>query len=341
MLADVIKRAFKRFLIMFLALSLGGVYSEIAVGDESPDAPKNLPVAYNVSAIRKGGARIPIILTASDPNSRAIIGYAITSQISPSEGILEGVSPNLSFRPNPAFNGVVTFTYRAINEDFLASEDAVATVYVRQPRALFITSNVDGVPEPGQDHLRQADRSLEHKLVEIGFGGRMYWGVQSITAADAEQYDLVIISPFAFTQDQLDDANVSVLTLSAQEFEHLGLATGTTIDPTVEYRITHPEHPLAANLAGVVAPFQGSEGLAFPTGLAPAAKVIATVDGNDSAPALFMFDKGSAGVNGSPLPESRIGFALPDEPGDAFDFQESGKSLFEAAVRQAIAKGTK
>ncbi|MGE0173104.1 MAG: Ig-like domain-containing protein [Oligoflexales bacterium] len=304
--------------------------------------PGPKPVAFHVSAVSKNKMKVRINLAGSDPSGKKIIDYKITSTVPPSQGTLtvKGTPPTVDFEPNNNFDGVATFTYRAVNEEYAVSEDAVATVYVKKPRALFITSQI-----PGTVILRQSDDDdIEDRLIDMGLGGRIYYGTNNVTANEAEGYDLVIISGYAYSQDLLAGAKVPILTLSSQHYSRLNLAPGEIVDNMTQFTITTPNHPLAGLLSGTAAPFRNLTGLSFPKSLDPAAQVMANVAGKPNDAALFLFESGAKLLDGTNLPARRIGLAQPYDPdpasGSYFRFTPDGLNLLEAAILQALARNT-
>ena len=68
------------------------------------------PVASNQSTEASEDTAVQITLTATDQDSQTLT-YTVVS--APANGSLSGTAPNLTYRPNPDFTGVDTFTFQA------------------------------------------------------------------------------------------------------------------------------------------------------------------------------------------------------------------------------------
>src|SRR5436190_3584953 len=85
------------------------------------------PVAQNLSRTTNEEVPVSVTLSATDPE-----GSALTWQIvsPPTNGVLSGVAPNLTYTPNPNFFGTDTFTYTAKDSSNKVSNTATVTITV-------------------------------------------------------------------------------------------------------------------------------------------------------------------------------------------------------------------
>jgi hypothetical protein len=86
----------------------------------------NPPVADNQSVVTSEDTSKAITLTASDPDSDSL-NYSVVS--GPTHGTLSGNPPNLTYAPNPNFNGSDSFTFKS-NDGQVDSNEADVTIMV-------------------------------------------------------------------------------------------------------------------------------------------------------------------------------------------------------------------
>ena len=91
-----------------------------------PPVPNNPPVASNQSVITNEDTAVPITLTATDPDGDPLT-YSIVTP--PANGILTGTAPNVTYTPNPNYNGPDSFTFKA-NDGKLDSNIATVSITV-------------------------------------------------------------------------------------------------------------------------------------------------------------------------------------------------------------------
>jgi len=91
---------------------------------EQPEVPNTPPVAYDQTLGTDEDTPVAITLTGSDPDGDPLTYNVVTN---PANGSLSGTVPNLTYTPNPNFNGSDSFTFRA--DDGKANSN-VATVSI-------------------------------------------------------------------------------------------------------------------------------------------------------------------------------------------------------------------
>jgi len=84
------------------------------------------PTADNLTVTTDEDTQVKITLTASDPDGDALSFILITQ---PTHGTLSGTAPNLTYTPNPDFNGVDSFTFK-VNDGKLDSNTATVTITI-------------------------------------------------------------------------------------------------------------------------------------------------------------------------------------------------------------------
>ena len=96
-------------------------------GELPGGSPANTaPLAEDQAIVLNEGETATIVLEGSDPDGDSI-SYVIESQ--PANGTLNGNAPNLTYTPNPGFNGNDSFTY-IVNDGELDSSIATVTITV-------------------------------------------------------------------------------------------------------------------------------------------------------------------------------------------------------------------
>ncbi len=84
------------------------------------------PVADDLAVTVAEDASVPVVLTGSDVEN-SILSFAVATQ--PADGTLTGTPPNLTYTPNPDFNGSDSFTYTA-NDGSVDSAPVTVTITV-------------------------------------------------------------------------------------------------------------------------------------------------------------------------------------------------------------------
>ncbi len=90
------------------------------------NAVNDPPIAVDIAQTLNEDESVPVVLSASDEDGDALT-FALTSQ--PEHGELTGTSPNLTYTPDPDFNGVDSFTYQAF-DGIVSSMGATVTLTV-------------------------------------------------------------------------------------------------------------------------------------------------------------------------------------------------------------------
>ena len=88
--------------------------------------PNNPPVANNQSVTTNEDTPVVITLTATDPDGDPLTYSIVTS---PDSGLLSGTAPNLTYTPNPNFNDLDSFTFKA-NDGKIDSDIAIVSLTV-------------------------------------------------------------------------------------------------------------------------------------------------------------------------------------------------------------------
>ncbi|MCH7556834.1 MAG: tandem-95 repeat protein [Planctomycetes bacterium] len=87
---------------------------------------KNPPVAEDDNVTTEEDTPVPITLAGSDPDEDALTYTVVTS---PSHGSLSGTAPNVSYTPNPDFNGSDSFTFK-VSDETADSKSATVSITV-------------------------------------------------------------------------------------------------------------------------------------------------------------------------------------------------------------------
>jgi hypothetical protein len=102
------------------------------------------PKAGNVTVITNEDTPAPATLQGSDIDSTTLY-YVVTSQ--PTHGTLSGTAPNLTYKPDPDYNGSDSFTYIVRDSSQAQSSTATVTITVNpvndDPAAVSDTATVD------------------------------------------------------------------------------------------------------------------------------------------------------------------------------------------------------
>ena len=85
------------------------------------------PTADDQSVGTNEDNAVPVTLTGSDDNGDPLT-FAVNS--GPSDGVLSGTAPNLTYTPNSDFNGVDLFTYTATDDEAASSSPATITLTI-------------------------------------------------------------------------------------------------------------------------------------------------------------------------------------------------------------------
>jgi subtilisin family serine protease len=103
----------------------GLVDAEKAVGEVTP-SPNTAPVAYDQSVMTVEGTAVAITLTGSDVDGDTLT-YSIVS--GPTDGLLSGTAPNVTYTPNSGYVGSDSFTF-IVNDGSLDSNIATVSIEV-------------------------------------------------------------------------------------------------------------------------------------------------------------------------------------------------------------------
>ena len=98
--------------------------SPVTIDPDNPNPNNNAPVANDQAVETDEDTSVAITLTASDDDLDPLT-YVVVS--GPSNGSLSGAAPDLTYTPNPDFNGSDSFTFKA-NDGF--EDGNVATVSI-------------------------------------------------------------------------------------------------------------------------------------------------------------------------------------------------------------------
>lgn len=182
----------------------------------------------------------------------------------------------------------------------------------------------DGNPVPG-------DRDLLERLVAAG-----YDAVSSRAADDAEQADLVIVTPSTEQHAAAAIADRPVPILAWGRLKSLGLGTWSEVVLSRDrIDVVDPAHPLAAGREGSPVVYRGPARLTRAR-LVPDAEIVATVDG---LPALAMVRAGSTLADGRTSPADRVVTFLAADGAAPWLLTTAARSLLQAAIHTLLPPG--
>ena len=192
--------------------------------------PNTLPVVNDVSLNTDEDISLPLVLTGNDPDGESV---SLSVVDGPTNGTLTGQAPNLTYVPNPDFNGQDTFTYKA-NDGFADSAPGTVTVIVKSVNdAPVVTGPVTGTAtEDGSASALNAlanasDVDTGDTLSAIQVGKNLPAGVS---------YDA---TSHSFTLDPTDAA-----------FQSLAAGASTTV--SVNYSVTDGVDSTSASISWTV-----------------------------------------------------------------------------------------
>ncbi len=85
------------------------------------------PIAHDASAVTAEDSAVEVVLSGHDPDGDALAFFVVTA---PQHGTLTGTAPQLTYMPEPHFNGSDRFTFRVRDSSGVDSNLATATVLV-------------------------------------------------------------------------------------------------------------------------------------------------------------------------------------------------------------------
>ena len=133
----------------------GTADSNIATVSITIEPINDAPVANNDNITTQEDTAVAVTLTASDVDGDALT-YSVVS--GPSNGSLSGTVPNLTYTPNPNFNGADSFTYMA-NDG--TADSGVATVSSTVNANLHV-GDIDGSKEKYQGQWKASANFTIH-----------------------------------------------------------------------------------------------------------------------------------------------------------------------------------
>lgn len=191
----------------------GLVNADEAVLDNS--TPNNSPVANNQSAVINEDAAVTIILTATDADNDAL-AYSIVD--SPSNGILSGIAPNVTYTPNENYNGPDSFTFK-VNDGTVDSNIATVNITINPVNDApiaedqLVTTNEDTNINITLTATDPDDGTLAYSIVESPSHGILIGTLPNITYTPADGYEGV--DSFTFkTNDGTTDSNIAVVNIT-------------------------------------------------------------------------------------------------------------------------------
>lgn len=209
-------------------------------------AANDAPVASNQSLTTLEDQAIPsLVLVASDVDGDALT-YTITA--GPTNGILTGTAPNLTYTPNANFNGADAFSFR-VNDGALNSNTATVSITVTAvPDApvanSLVVSTAEDVALPVNLSGTDADGdALAYSIVANPAHGTLSGSGQSITYSPAANYN----GPDAFTyrvNDGTTNSNTATVSITVTPVQDAPTATSQSVT-------TNEDVAKAITLAGV------------------------------------------------------------------------------------------
>ena len=124
------------FTNLYSTVDSGNVYFRIDVDLNSP------PVANAQSVTAVVGQGLPITLTGSDFEASPLTFAVITS---PTQGVLSGTAPNLTYTPNAGAGVSDSFTFRA-NDGSADSAPATVSIDIKRPPTITSVNNATFIP---------------------------------------------------------------------------------------------------------------------------------------------------------------------------------------------------
>lgn len=124
-------------------------FSSLLSSDDGPaPAPENqAPVAESLSIDINEDVAVTITLIASDADGDELT-YTVTGQ--PTNGVLSGVAPTLTYTPNVGFSGTDVFTFAANDGEVVSNEASVSVTTQASNRAPVAEDSVLTLNEDGQ-----------------------------------------------------------------------------------------------------------------------------------------------------------------------------------------------
>jgi len=180
-----------------------------------PPVPNNPPVASNQSVITNEDTAVPITLTATDPDGDALTYSVVTL---PANGILTGTAPNVTYTPNPNYNGSDSFTFKAndgkvdsniamvsikvnpVNDPPVANDQSLTTIQDTPMNIILTASDVDGDP-------------LTYSLVTLPTNGSLSGTAPNLTYTPNSGF--TGLDSFTFkANDGLVDSNIATASIT-------------------------------------------------------------------------------------------------------------------------------
>jgi hypothetical protein len=124
------------------------LFSAAATISITVTAANDVPTATAQSVSTDEDVALAITLTGTDPESDPLTFVVVTG---PSNGTLGGVAPNLTYTPDPNFNGADSFTFTASDAEFTSAAATISiTVNAGNDVPTATTVSIDGITALGE-----------------------------------------------------------------------------------------------------------------------------------------------------------------------------------------------
>ncbi len=289
-----------------VAMNLEGSVSSLIAEPMSFTTGKNVDVPVTLSA--KGGT--------------GAVDFEVLAP--PRFGTLLGTPPNLTYRPLTNFQGLDTFTYRAI-DPMGPSETAEVRIRVA-PQAVIIA---------GSTTLKTIESDVVTIMQSLGFGVTIT-DDNVCQATDTDGRDLLVIGASVGlnrVRNKFLSTRVPIMVWSKNLYNELDLAGSsfsfsTYSGKTIE--ISDSTHPIAAGFpAGATSVFSSNMTVATMTGTSPNMQTIAVKPATPTQKVLFGYLENSYLPGGTVATGRRLGSFLP---ASSSTLTTAGRNLVEQSI---------
>jgi len=220
---------------------LGNEIPEEIYGDEGDPAPNNPPIAYAQAVVTNQNVPVSITLVSSDVDGDSL-DYTVMSD--PSDGVLTGTAPSLTYTPDTDYFGSDSFTFKA-NDDEDDSNTATVSITVNAPSGTPVAYNQSvstdedtpvSITLVGSD---PDDDSLSYIIVSSPDDGVLTGTAPSLTYTPDDDFNG--IDSFTFkVNDGSEDSNTATVSLTIDAVNDAPVASdqSVTTDEDVPASIT-------------------------------------------------------------------------------------------------------
>ncbi len=290
----------------------------------------NPPVAEDAVYWTSVGTPITFVLEASDADGDPL-SWDVAS---PGHGTLTGTAPNLTYIPDPGYNGPDAFTFTVDDGTFTSNVATIRIMVGLGGDILYVTNG-----SANSDDLAVIDRLIN----TLGFTSVTVVDDSAAQTSDADGKVLVLITSRVNSgqvNTKFRDVDVPVMHWEQALNDDLEIsdrgrtinANSVVITPRGE---THPASAYLPQGEHVVHTSSESMHSQSNNGLAPGALVLAASDIGD--PLLTIIDTGAVMRDGNPAPARRVAAFYGDD--GLTGYNATGEAIFDAAVIWAVFGG--